>query len=220
MGYDLLLDRPFAPYLKLNDLRSVGDSLTATGSSSWQAAAAARLFVGYASVNEGVGGTSSAQILTQMTTDNASNPSWAFRKSTIWAGENDIQVPGWDGTNTIANIASMVALCQPGWYRVFEVLPKSDGTCNTGTALRTILNGVNATLLSTYGSRFVPLLSALQAAGTGTGQDLTDVTNGVVPTSLRVDTIHMTNIVGNAPDATTGNGIVFAQFAASIAGGW
>ncbi len=200
------------------DFNVYGDSLSALGSSNWVSYGMAHGFASGKKINQNAtGGIGSATILANMQADAAlAGKPYLTRKTYLWAGENDMQAVGWDGSNTLANIASMVALCQPGWFRILEILPKSlDSNYFTGGSKRVILDSVNNQLAALYGSAFIRLLSALQAGGTGTGQDATDVANGVVPSSIRqpADTIHM--VLMNAIGDGTGNAIVYDRVAAA-----
>lgn len=199
-----------------------GDSMTATGSSDWLAQHRAALSVPYITTdNRGVGGETSSQVYTRF----QANPRlWGYN-TTIWVGRN-----GYLGgiAQVKADIAAMVAAIGHTRYRVCEVLPKDDGTEETGMANRTLLNQLNADLASIYGARYVPLLSAMQnddgvpwVDGTPVGTtDASDVAVGLVPDSLRVDNTHLTQGAALINGRRSGNTRVKDQLVASIAGGW
>lgn len=201
---------------KSRDLLFEGDSLTALGSSNWPAFISAN-YPKSASHNSAAGGINSNAVLAQLQSDVAGTPQYGSRMTFIWTGVHDYTI-----TNGVvlclANVAAMVALLKPGWFRILEPLPVSTSTYYTGQPLRIIRDSLASQLAALYPSQYVTLLSALQAGGTGTGQDATDVANGIVPTSLRQvsDTIHMT-LMASVGDGT-GNGIIQAQVAASLAG--
>ena len=72
---------------------------------------------------------------------------------------------------------------------------------------------INATLASLYGARYVDLMAALLGAGNGSTQDNTDIANGLIPTSLRADRVHL-NAAGYGVVANA----VWAKGAATL--GW
>lgn len=196
-----------------------GDSLCAAGSSNWATFGMVNGFgAGKLINNNSQGGIGSATALANkiLPDDALAGRPYCRRKTYIWLGENDMSAGGWDGSNTLANIATAVALFSPGWFRVLEILPKSlDSNYFTGGSKRVVMDSVNNQLAALYGSSFIRLIAALQAGGTGTGQDATDVANGVVPTSLRqpADTVHMT-LMSSIGDGT-GNAIVYNQVLAA-----
>lgn len=206
------------------DLVAYGDSLTAgtlvAGSSDWMPNLAL-LYPKSAYTNQALGGTDSATIAATQVTDLAvSGKPYRDRMCIIWAGANDYTEPGWDGSTTYANIMAMVARCRTNWFRVLEPIPKSYSLMYTGTAMSNSRLALVANLTAALGSRLVLLTAHLQAGGNGGTQDNADIANGIIPTSLRQpsDTIHMTTML--TAGLLGGNGIVYTQVAASLAGGF
>lgn len=195
------------PDLK-NDIYFVGDSLMAPGSSTMPALLMA-YYPGRASVLNAIGGVGSGVILTRMQADNGVHRGWI---SILWAGRNDVHNAGYDaglGAETINNVVAMIPLTAAP-VRVLEVIPSADGLENIGSPHYIARSNVNSTFASTYTGprvKYVAVVAALQAAGTGTGQDATDVANGMIPSSLRADATHL-NAAGYA--------IVASQIYASL----
>lgn len=196
-----------------------GDSQMALGSSDWPATFTTLYAGNRGFFNGGVGGEGSAAIKARFDADR-SRRHWPH---IIWAGRNDVGA-GFDRIATRTTIMAMVAALPHHNYRVLEILPSEDvaghASEHTGTATRLILDALNAELAGLLGRHFVWLLSLLQAGGTGTGQDATDVANGIIPTSLRQagSGIHQSLI--SVGGSASGNGIVRDAIGASIAGGW
>jgi len=107
--------------------------------------------------------------------------------SVIWVGKNDV-LQGLSMTTLKANIAAMVSALGHDRYLVLGVTPSATDT--TGTAAATTINTLNSELATIYGERFIDVAVLLKTKGTGTGQDATDVANGLIPASLRVDAHH------------------------------
>jgi hypothetical protein len=118
-----------------------------------------------------------------------------YRQPTIiWSGKNDFY-NSISVATTEANIASMVAALQSvgnNNYIVMSVLNSSNEP--SGNATYTAKTGLNSYLASTYGSHYLDIRTylvqqAIYDAGlTPTAQDLTDISNDVIPTQLRFDT--------------------------------
>ena len=119
---------------------------------------------------------------------------YAYNTQLIWAGRNDT-VPR--VATTLANIASIVGMSTTGKAVVLSVLNMS--TEIMGTAGYNDIIAINAALSTTFGAQYLDVRSylasaqALTDAGlTATGQDTTDIANGVIPTQLRIDSLHLT----------------------------
>ncbi|MFD1912806.1 hypothetical protein [Halodurantibacterium flavum] len=110
----------------------------------------------------------------------------------IWAGRNNFGAP----SVVKADIAAMVAHLGHDRFLVGAVLPSANDTASGVQTIATL----NADLAAAYGARFVDLVAALQAAGTG-ADDAGDVAAGRIPRSLRSDAIHL-NAAGYAVVAT------------------
>lgn len=197
-----------------------GDSLFALGSSDCLADLVANGCSYPGLFNGGVGGQGSAAIKTRFDADD-SRRHW---NTLIWSGRNDV-AGGFDWRVPLVNVMGMVASLPHTRFRVLEILPAEDHVSHAseraGTATRVSLDALNAELSARLGAHFIWLLPTLQASGTGTGQDAIDVTNGIIPSSLRqggTDPIHLSLI--SVSGAGSGNKIVSNLVGASIAGGW
>ena len=116
----------------------------------------------------------------------------------IWAGRNNLRA----GDTVLRDIAAMIAFLGHDRYLVAEVLPSARDT----PAQHRHLDRLNRSLAEIHGTRFVPLIAALQAAGDGSAQDEQDIAAGLVPSSLRSDAVHLND---------QGYRIVAAQFVAA-----
>lgn len=133
----------------------------------------------------GYGGQDSAYIDAQMATFNRALLS---RITIIQAGRNDIGT----AVDTLANNVRMAGRVIGGRYLVGSILPSAaDGPLGSALSLDRIAR--NAALQARFGSRFIDLLPALQAAGDGGANDNSDIANGWVPRSLRSDDVHLLN---------------------------
>lgn len=101
----------------------------------------------------------------------------------LWLGRNGAEA----GHTVLSDIAAAVAALGHRRYLIGGILP-STGDSAGGLAQLAVLNGQ---LTSTYGDRFVNLLSILSAAANGSPEDAGDVAAGFVPRSLRSDHLHL-----------------------------
>jgi lysophospholipase L1-like esterase len=145
-----------------------GDSLT-EAVAGWVAKINAE--PGWITYNGGVAGETSGEILDRVLAD-TTHRRWT---SVFWMGRNDFYV---EPNFIIANIAAAVSYIGHPRYLVLSILPSRTDT--TGTGNRDKINALNATLASTYGSRFVDLIPVL----------CTD-TGDVMPTSIAPDGLHL-----------------------------
>ncbi|AVQ03075.1 hypothetical protein B7G68_15185 [Caulobacter segnis] len=91
----------------------------------------------------------------------------------------------------------MVAMLRPREprYLISPVINKTDEI--PGTAMYDRIMAINAQLQSTYGDKFSDYRTWMiqhglaQAGITPTTQDLTDIANDTIPTSLRADSTHL-----------------------------
>ncbi|UXM92576.1 hypothetical protein [Paenarthrobacter sp. JL.01a] len=124
----------------------------------------------------------------------------------IWTGRNDIgagvfRVPKAD---IIADMKKMLGWSrQPARALVLSVLPRADQD-TAGTAARAILDELNDALRTEFPgawwdvAAFLRTDTAFTIAGvTKTAQDITDISNGLTPTSFRSDIVHL-NATGYA----------------------
>lgn len=124
--------------------------------------------------------------------------------SWLWAGRNGAQ----SGYTVAGDIAAAAAMITTGRYLVGAILTSADDSAGNITALQAL----NASLASTYGSRFVDLMAILQAANDGSANDLADIAAGYTPRSLRSDAVHLND---------AGYAIVAAAWKnATVAMGW
>lgn len=103
------------------------------------------------------------------------------------------------GAQVQADIAAAVAYLSP-YCKKYLVLSVLTGLSEiSGSANYITIIALNAALASTYGGHFVdvttpPTSAEMAAIGyTPTSQDNTDIANGVFPTGMRADSIHLTN---------------------------
>ena len=110
----------------------------------------------------------------------------------LWLGRNGAD----SGFTVLGDIA--LAVASYSRYLVGSILTSS---ADSGAEI-TAIEATNASLLSTYGSHYVDVLGALQAANDGSADDLADVAAGYTPRSLRSDAVHL-NDAGYAIAAST-----------------
>lgn len=115
----------------------------------------------------------------------------------FWAGRNDFDTISPSGL--VANVQSMVNAMRAYQKRfwVLSIPPQSGETIGSG-ATRTKLDAANAALAAAFpnnwidGAGFLRTDAAFTMAGiTKTSQDITDITNGITPTSFRSDAVHL-----------------------------
>ncbi len=122
----------------------------------------------------------------------------------IWVGRNNAESSG----VVMADIAAMANRAAGGRYLVGSILPAASDT----PELAQHILGLNTSLATVYGDRFVDLHAVLQSSADGTPGDQQDVAAGLVPRSLRTDAIHLND---------AGYAVVAAAWAnATIAKGW
>jgi len=150
---------------------------------------AARRMPYFSAYNGGVGGETSSQIKVRM----VAATSKTGDSTIIWAGSNDVADSG-DATAiealTLSNVAEMVSKLTTDRYFVLSIFNNSTRTI--GTFGYNLTMSINEALAAAYPGHFIDMRAHLLAKGTGTGQDAIDVNNGVIPASLRVDSIHLT----------------------------
>lgn len=127
----------------------------------------------------------------------------------IWAGRNNFTSP----TTVKTDIAAIIAALGHTNYLVLSIVPNAVAGEATGATNRTTMNTLNSDLATLYGTKFLNVLTPLQAASDGSATDTADVTSGWIPTSLRAsaDTLHLNStgytVIANAiAAAITANG--------------
>ena len=126
------------------------------------------------------------------------------RTAWLWLGRNGAQ----SGYTVEGDIAAAVASLGHSRYLVGAIITSS---ADSAGGISTIA-ARNSALAATYGTRFVDLMAALQAANDGSANDLADIAAGYTPRSKRSDAIHLND---------AGYAVVAAAFkAAHDAFGW
>lgn len=122
-----------------------------------------------------------------------------FYLPVFWLGRNQFNYSqgatalATQAANVKANIAAAISKLKPVDRR-FLVLGVSSGSNSfeyVGTDNYIAKRTLAADLAKLYPDNFIDIDTILVNAGTGTGQDLTDFNNGVVPASLRTDSQHL-----------------------------
>jgi hypothetical protein len=106
----------------------------------------------------------------------------------IWMGTNDYT--GLNSTITKENIKASYDLCTDPQKRVFILT-----ICRANWIPAASVSIVNEWIRSEYPKNCVDVSQALADANDGSEGDLEDVSNGVIPRSLRFDTLHL-NVAG------------------------
>ena len=177
-----------------------GDSLTnGTGGTPYPTALSA--ITGYITINNGVGGYTSTQILNLFI---AAPTQWP-NLTIIWSGRNDYT----DTATILANIATMVADLGHDGYLILSVLNGNYVPYEAvGGAGYNLIISLNNQLATIYGSKYLNVRSILVAAyNPSIPQDVTDHTNDIPPSSLRSDNIHL-NTAGYALVASSINAVI------------
>ncbi|WP_458116962.1 hypothetical protein [Arthrobacter sp. D2-10] len=125
----------------------------------------------------------------------------------IWSGRNGFKIT--PPEDIVLRLQKMVEYMTAGRKRflILEVAPDaSEVSVPSPTADRVKLDALNALLLRTFPHQFVPVAQYLRGPALSdlglspTAQDNTDIANGVTPTSLRSDGLHL-NANGNTAAA-------------------
>lgn len=174
----------------------LGDSMTTTNYGSLfdnnqNLPALLTAALGKTVMNYGVEGDLASTALARFITNRV------FDKSTIILLGTNISA------NTVADIASIVALLQTSQYLIVSGVNFDNTSGRSGGANYTTLTGQLATLASTYGVRYCDLRSPMVAAGNpADAYDAQCITWDVLPASLRrIDLMGYS--VGGVADATT-----------------
>jgi hypothetical protein len=158
-----------------------GDSLTASDYPSRLSQQLTNISV----YNEGLGGDTSTQIKTRFDAAASSRKELVV----IWSGRNNFNDP----TTVKSDIAAMVAALGHTNYIVVSVINGEAVSEYKGNVNYNLIVGLNSDLASIYGSRYLDVRSPLVAAyDSGTPQDVIDFGHDIVPSTLRIDNIHLT----------------------------
>jgi lysophospholipase L1-like esterase len=183
---------PYGTLTNLNNqivIRAFGPSITEGGqggSISWPAQLST--LSGYSVNNYGIGGQTSTQILTRLQADNATG-------NTNFATVIDnFSINSWQNISTEeANYsAALTSLASNTRYLFTSIIRGSSALVQNGTTGASNIAILNAYAASIAPGHYVDLMPPLLAAAAHTHQDSLDVAAGIVPTSLRVDSVHLT----------------------------
>lgn len=182
-----------------------GDSLTSgTGGSPYPLQMYPLGAANRAIYNGGVGGEDSTQVLTRF----VASTRRADQVTAIWVGNH-----GTDYTNPtlcLSNINAMIAHLTTSKFVILTAL--NDNTQTIGTTGYNQIIALNALITSAFPDNSFDIRAYLLTQGNGGAPDNADIANGVVPTSLRSDSLHLN---------TSGYAKVAAQVQAFITGkGW
>lgn len=172
-----------------------GDSLTAgAGGTPWPTQFAA--LSGVTTNNRGVGGNTSAQILTRFLAE----PARFGDFTVIWSGRNNVHTTGTTGPSfVLADIATMVSQLTTSNYLILGVLNGDYGGWDSvgGEEYADIIS-LNNSLAATYGNKFIDIRKILvDSYNPLSPQDVSDHARDITPTSLRSDALHL-NTAGYA----------------------
>jgi lysophospholipase L1-like esterase len=165
-----------------------GDSLTSgTGGSPFPLQMFPLGAANRAIYNGGVGGEDSSQVLARFTASTRR----ADQVTTIWVGQH-----GTDYTNPtlcMSNIAAMVAHLTTSKFVILTALNDAV-TQPINTTGYNQIQALNALITSTYPNNSLDIRAYLLTQGDGGATDNADVANGVTPTSLRFDSLHLNTL--------------------------
>lgn len=144
--------------------------------------------------NGGVSGQTSTQIKDRM----VAATGHFGEKTIIWAGRNNFSDP----TTVKADIATMVAQLTTPNYLVLAVLNGSATSERLGGTDYATITALNNDLAAIYGANYWDVREYLVSQyDPNNSQDVIDHADDTVPSSLRIDTIHLTTagytLVGN-----------------------
>ena len=133
--------------------------------------------------NQGAGGQTSTQIKDRFVADTTNKDQWT---NIFWMGTNDTYPADWP-TTILDNIATCVSGLKGAKRYLVLGLTRGEGWSTTASAL----DAMDVSMASIYGNKFVDVRAYLQSKNDGSGNDLADIADGLVPRSLRSDTIHL-----------------------------
>jgi hypothetical protein len=168
-----------------NAFQAWGDSMTAGSGTAIFASYPVRLqrMAGLYVEQKGAGGETSAQVTTRFVADTTNKDQFI---QLLCMGTNDNWVgDGW--SPTFANIDTCIAGTK-GRTRWLVMPPYR---AEAGSVTKSALEAFDAEALTKYGTRFCNVRAYLMTKGDGSANDIADIADGLVPRSLRSDTIHL-----------------------------
>ncbi len=175
-----------------NSLIGWGDSMTAASLGSLGADGAwlmcLRTLANLYTENKGAGGETSTQIKSRFLADTTNKDGWT---NIFWMGTNDAfsgDYSAW-ASLMLGNINACISGLTGRKRFLVLGITQAEGIDRP-------LDALDAEMLAAFGDRFVDVRAYLQALGDGSANDLADIAAGLVPRSLRADTIHL-NDAGN-----------------------
>jgi lysophospholipase L1-like esterase len=158
-----------------------GDSLTPGFAENLGAA-----FPGRTVYDGGVGGETSSQIAARVLADR-SRGAWI---NIFWMGSNNVDQPAQIKADIAASISTLVA--GNDRFLVLPVFNDAIATEYRGTALYATIMQVNAELSAIYPQHYVDVRAYLVSQfDPWSAQDALDAQNDLVPSSMRIDDIHL-----------------------------
>ena len=195
---------------ELVNISCFGDSLTTGTGSAVSYPQTLEALSGFACTNAGVGGETTASIAARYIAATSRHADSLI----LWAGRNDIGV---SSTQTVLDgIAAAIAAAGHNRFIVVGVTTMANETAPNKAQIAEI----NSSLAATYGVRFFDALayllgSALADSGIAPNStSLNDIANGITPSQLRSDAIHL-NATGYSAIANK----VFEYFIQAFLGG-
>jgi lysophospholipase L1-like esterase len=166
----------------LTSIYAWGDSLTAGAGGTPYPTTLSNL-TDFTVTNKGFGGETSTQIKSKLVAD------WQnYSKSVIiWVGRNNYTDP----ETVKADISEMLSYIGHTRYLVVSILNGGYEWEYSGSINYNTITQLNNDLRVTYGDKYVELREYLISNHDGSPQDLIDVENDIVPSSLRSDNIHL-----------------------------
>jgi len=161
-----------------------GDSLTPAFAANLQL-----LYPGRTVYDGGVNGQTSTQIAARQLADTAGRNTWI---NVFWYGQNNVTQPA----QIKADLAASIAALAPGNARflVLSVVNEATPIASKGGADYATIVQLNAELGALYPQNFFDIRSYLVSLYDPTNaQDVADFASGDVPSSLRLDIIHLDN---------------------------
>lgn len=160
-----------------------GDSLTVNVDSAVDAQTSYKIY------NGGVGGEDSAEIKTRFL---AASPERRREKVLIWVGTNGVYA------SVVADVAAMVAALDHDNYLIFPPMNGDYASHRIGGADHDTIVGIGTSLAAVYGDKYFDIRGYLVSLyDPGVPQDVIDFADDIVPSSLRVDNIHLTAAANN-----------------------
>lgn len=142
--------------------------------------------------NYGVGGQDSSQIASRMT---ASTSTYGV-PTIIWVGTNNLP-EGNIATQAVTDVATMVAALTTTDYLILTPFNGENGASYyKGGSVYTQLQSFITTITATYPGHVYDLRAFVIAnANMANAQDVIDVGHDIIPSSLRRDTVHPTDVM-------------------------